>query len=1011
MMNRRRRSLGRKQHGFLLIALLALLAMGGLYFFISNLTPEAIATLRKAKTDAALVQAREALIGYALQFRDLNPDSGGKAIYMYGHLPLPDLGSSRINTTDPSCKNPLTGKFLEGCDAANFGGNHDNFTVIGRFPWRKLGIEPLRDGWSECLWYAVSGSHQDYFKQSPMNWDTLGQLDLVTASGGAELMSQLTTAHDRPIAIIFSAGPILPGQDRSISETDDVSQCGGNYTVSNYLDPGSVAMGATKNYFTDDPYMDASIPPKPRYASPKPDDVSAPGKLVKLSTQGPIYKTDSQLTSNSCPTCELVANDQGLALTADMLFGALRKSSNFRTDINSMLERMSTCLRDKIAASTTIAPAKIGDDACYGDAKNPQGYFSHYRDQVFAASGAFSGTLDSVSGTNCAGVLILGGQRGAGQNRISVADKAAASNYLEAPNVSIFDGSNGLAFNGPSQFVRVSPTQIASQDIVRCIPEGASLAVVAPTVAASAGNIQLAAYAPATSLLTLGSANISSNYGAAAAQLFACAWTPEAHAGDRGFRSYFRFRIRRVGEGFTFAVIDGDRNGADVCGAARQHLGYSGYNGITPYIQPPKLAIEFDFSRNCNSRYIDANGLPACTFVEAAYTDSNTLSNGRNDPCYTCGTGTTDRHIAVVYWGYGSALNYPTQDDNVHDQADDNSGATPSTPMPTDPSPRPAPRNPAPVLPYVPDPAVIPGVAPLNRDNFNDMSQREFHARVEVTRAFTAPTDAKDGRTGVEIKFWIEPQPAKSISAMSYNSGSPPTLAVTAASHGLTTGDIVVIRDAVPTGYNGEYPVTKIDANNFTATLPNGKANPGRYISAITWTDVSFGTDYVTVTSPNHGHSSWDSVTISGAIPVEYNGTYTIFRIDANSYWFPRNLSYQPGPLPPAVATAKALAPRAQALTNTTRPMSQLYPGNTPDTTFNPLVADTATIYDEQTVACGAGCPSGQTCGSDDMCYRPSFRNLRLGFTLSERPTTGTGSSSARGQLIDITDRATTWLP
>jgi hypothetical protein len=43
------------------------------------------------------------------------------------------------------------------------------------------------------------------------------------------------------------------------------------------------------------------------------------------------------------------------------------------------------------------------------------------------------------------------------------------------------------------------------------------------------------------------------------------------------------------------------------------------------------------------------------------------------------------------------------------------------------------------------------------------------------------------------------------------------------------------------------------------------------------------------------------------------------------------------------------------------------------------------------------------------MCYRPSFRNLRLGFTTSERPTTN--NLTARGQLIEITDRATTWLP
>jgi hypothetical protein len=43
------------------------------------------------------------------------------------------------------------------------------------------------------------------------------------------------------------------------------------------------------------------------------------------------------------------------------------------------------------------------------------------------------------------------------------------------------------------------------------------------------------------------------------------------------------------------------------------------------------------------------------------------------------------------------------------------------------------------------------------------------------------------------------------------------------------------------------------------------------------------------------------------------------------------------------------------------------------------------------------------------MCYKPSYRNLRLGFTVSERPTTNT--TTARGQLVEISNRSTTWLP
>jgi hypothetical protein len=65
---------------------------------------------------------------------------------------------------------------------------------------------------------------------------------------------------------------------------------------------------------------------------------------------------------------------------------------------------------------------------------------------------------------------------------------------------------------------------------------------------------------------------------------------------------------------------------------------------------------------------------------------------------------------------------------------------------------------------------------------------------------------------------------------------------------------------------------------------------------------------------------------------------------------------------------------------------------------------DTATIYSPQSGACTANaqCPSGQWCGIDNICYRPDFRTLRLGFT---------NGQGTRDQLIDIKDFAVTWLP
>lgn len=721
-MNRRRRSsLRRNQPGFMLIALLALLAMGGLYFLISNLTPEAIEARRQAKTETALVRAQEALIGYALRYRE-DQINDGQLDRVYGYLPLPDLGYSANAAND---RNNNTGCAGEGCDAANAkppGSIALNYTVIGRYPWRLLGTEPLRDGNGECLWYAVSGSHQRQQRISPMNWDTPGQLDLVTADSSSNIVAANLTPHERPVAIIFSPGP--SSSSRNTSATADVTECGGNYTVSDYLDVTNLGpIFSTTNQASGN----TSTQPKP------------------LSTRGKILAS----AGASLP------NDIGLAITGDMLFGALRKSSLFRLDINSMLDRMSDCVRDRIAAGSNIAAAKIQSHACYDDTKDPQGYFSHYRDQVFVASGAFSGTVDNLSAPSCSGALIFAGQRQTGQQRSTTPEKATVSNYLESPNVSIFDGGGSLVFSGHGQFKSLASGQTAYQDIVRCIPAGASM-VAAPS-ALPAGS-ELSQYDPATRTLTLGRQNVESDQGYAASTLFGCAWTPEARATGSGFRSYFRFNISDAGDGFVFAAVDGDRNGTTVCGAGEQHLGYSGANGYTTPIAYPKLGLEFDTRRNFRSKppYVP-DGFDPTRIINAS--TLRTLANGRADPDYSGG------HIGLVYWGGESFISTDyacggggfcrspsfcdtdnicklnqEEDDNVHGQ------------LPTSPALRPPPRNPplpppatpvgtSPTAPPSPPPYPPYGVDKLDPSLSSVPTDQDIHVRVEVARSAYAGRD------------------------------------------------------------------------------------------------------------------------------------------------------------------------------------------------------------------------------------------------------------------------------
>jgi hypothetical protein len=1002
------------QQGAALLIFLVLLVMAALTYVVNSLSPEALRS-RRAQTNAdVLRQAQEALIGYTLKFRDEQLKDGQTGV-VYGYLPLPDLGTSR---------NQNTGCTDEGCDAANFSGNGANVSIVGRFPWRALGIPPLRDGNGECLWYAVSGSHQRIHMSSPLNWDTLGQFDIVIADGSTAMASTLSSAHDRPIAVIFSPGPILPGQDRSPSATDTVTECGGNYTASNYLDPGPQPNGTqldgTTNYFSG-------------ASNAASGDTSSATK--SLSASGTVQRqSDGHLWAGACPsgaTCALAANDRGLALTGDTLFAALRKSAYFRNDINSLLDRMTTCLRDRIVANTNLTVSaisgfaipgdklagRVADDSCYGDTQEPLGYYSHYKDLLFVGqplAGSFTVTADGVAQT-CAGVVLFAAQRSSSQTRTTTTEKNAPANYLEGDNLTSFTAT-GTNFAGPTVFSRVSAGQTANQDIVRCIPAGASLTAVESTQLTAQGVGQLTSYDAASSTLTLGQLNAESDQGVTAQALFGCAWQPEAHVTSSGMRSYFKFNIQNTGsagEGFVFAMIDGDINASNVCGAARQHLGYSGNNGYTPYIDYPKIGIEIDTRRNnrSNASFTDPSGFDP-SYIGASPSSTSYLNNGRADPNYTGG------HIGIVYWGGESPIStgracgsgcvapqycsagicYLSQeeDDNVHGR----SATVTST--------RPPPQNP--VAPA--SPAVAPaGVYKLDPSLSQVPTNQDIHVRVELTRTY--PLDDYNSRPVRVV--------ATTDTALS---GLPMIDGVAVAS-----GDRVLLTAQASGAQNGVYAAAAGSWSRATSEddiwdmppgtgwiVREGTTYAGSYWRFNSPDSYTLGTDAITIAkaTPSWKVAATSDVTTSGLQQVggvqlaenDYvlltaqlsssdNGLYQVHA----GAWTAIPM-YQGGYTIQAwvLKDSATDANRITDMKMTSRPMAEL------DSSYSPHLSGSTTIYNPATGACSgnAQCPSGQWCGLDNNCYRPAFRTIRMGFT---------NAQSTQDQIISISNFGTTWLP
>lgn len=734
------------QRGAALLILLVILVLGALSWLLDHFSTASNNQDKSEATVAALVEARAALIGYALRYRDRQMQDG-QFDWMYGHLPLPDLGSSRNNNV--ACNG-------EGCDAAAFTGITFDArgvppTIIGRLPWKTLGLAPLKDGDGECLWLVVSSLH-GRIRQSPppasppapyphpINGDTLGQLDIVVANGSPALVSLLNAPHQRPLAIVFAPGSPLPGQNRSPSTVDEVTQCGGNYEVRNYLDPETAsALGGVTHWFAGSTHG-ATGPTGDSDPSNDPD----PPKAFSLA--GRVLEAGGRLWSSGCAgQCTLLADDRGLALTGDDVFIPLRRSANFIADLNAYLDRIQDCLRDGGVSPepiTGVAPpdktvGRLPAHACYDASQPPQGYDSHYRERMFVATG--SGL--AVNSQPCGhGVLLYANARAADQQRASAAQRNTLSNYLEGQNLVSFTGA-GNDFIGAERLDR-APPQAPEQDIVRCLSATPAFITVASLQLTALGQPQLVAWDGATRTLTLGHENVTTaeiGTGNAAA-LFGCAWQAEVRPLGGGLRVYFNFRFKRLGtsvgsNGFVFAVTDGASNDGTACGAAGSHLGYSGSNPWTPKIAAPKIGIEFDQGRDTG-------------FNESA-------NPGRNDPCGTSGCGGTagyNSHAALVYWGHETANAYdgvslPDNDDNAHGLPSPDSLGGEKRP----------PRNP---------PYPSSGIAFKDlRDKLLIDGERWswlYHVRLELTPLREAdPLVAQNSRTRLGVQVWIEGDASK----------------------------------------------------------------------------------------------------------------------------------------------------------------------------------------------------------------------------------------------------------
>jgi len=191
-----------RQHGAALLMVMILLVLGVSSYLLTDLNRPVYRAQAEQHTADVLSQAKDALLGYAMTYREIYDTQPP------GYLPCPDSdGDGSAETV---------------CGGAGL-------TIVGRFPWRTLGLPPTRDGSGACLWYAVSGTYKNNPKQV-LTSNTDGTMVIKNAIG-KKLHGNAAT--NRAIAVIFAPGRALKAQARA---TTGDTYCGEDPDIAAYLD-------------------------------------------------------------------------------------------------------------------------------------------------------------------------------------------------------------------------------------------------------------------------------------------------------------------------------------------------------------------------------------------------------------------------------------------------------------------------------------------------------------------------------------------------------------------------------------------------------------------------------------------------------------------------------------------------------------------------------------------------------------------------------------------------------
>ncbi|MDD5058549.1 MAG: hypothetical protein PHQ60_11815 [Sideroxydans sp.] len=541
------------QQGSALLVLLALILAAMAFVIIKALNSSTEAGRNEANA-AVLAQAKQALIGFAATYKE-NPNH--QSDEAYGYLPCPDVTNDGI--ADPPC------------------GNQD-VSVIGRLPWKTLGLPPLRDSTGECLWYAVSGRAKDLPKTTPynFNWDAIGQFPISDADG-ASLVAAGT--HNTPLAVIFAPGSVIAAQTHApLGNTE----CGGNITASNYLDGGDLI-------YTGTPAAKAN-------------------SIITLSTANSIRNNSNNDQGQWITSSEIFDRATNPAYVANNLLNAARNNLSFLTSAQSH-----PVIYDFSTTPPTESAGTVAVSVEYGrvpSAALASKDLKAWQDNLLYKYCTSGGNCLIVNGASCKGAVIFSGERLAGQTRITNANRNTWGNYLEGTVLADFQSSNTTFTSPPLVPTTYARTQ-RSLDVIACItppPLGSSQTTFA-------GNFSdfITAGSGVTTDSTAKTVTIANAPGTSGG----CFWLPNTVAfAGKTVRAYYEYQFSNSdnyatnggvgtdrGNGITLDIVDGTQGSpSSICGLASNMGAFieSFPTSIGGVWAGKSLTIETDVHRDIN---------------------------------------------------------------------------------------------------------------------------------------------------------------------------------------------------------------------------------------------------------------------------------------------------------------------------------------------------------------------------------------------------------------------------